>query len=124
MAASNVSLKFPRDRRIKQGRDFQRIKTQGRRLVHGSLIINWVELPPGSASRLGVITSRKVGAAVARSRARRLMRESFRRHQLELRQPIDLIVVARPSMAGKGFAEVENDYLTALRRARLLITTE
>ena len=33
--------------------------------------------------RLGVVTSKKIGSAVARSRARRLLRESFRQHQHE-----------------------------------------
>jgi ribonuclease P protein component len=67
-----------------------------------------------------VITARKVGGAVARTRARRLLREAFRLHQLELAQPVDLVLVAQPSIAGKGFVEVERDYLAALRRARLL----
>jgi ribonuclease P protein component len=61
-----------------------------------------------------------VGGAVARNRARRLMREAFRRHQLELAQPVDLVLVARPSIAGKGFAEVERDFLITLRKAKLL----
>jgi ribonuclease P protein component len=57
---------------------------------------------------------------VARSRARRLLRESFRLHQHELARPIDLVLVARPSIAGKRFAEVERDFLTTLRKAGLL----
>ena len=32
----------------------------------------------------------------------------------------DLVLVARPSIAGKSFAEVEKDFLTTLRKARLL----
>jgi ribonuclease P protein component len=77
-------------------------------------------MPAASASRLGVITGARIGNAVARNRARRLLRESFRLHQHELARPIDLVLVARPSVAGKGFAEVEGDFLTTLRRARLL----
>jgi ribonuclease P protein component len=106
--------------RLKQGRDFQRAKGQGKRLVQGCLIANWLELPAGSSTRLGVITSRKIGGAVIRNRARRLMRESFRLHQHEITQPVDLVLIARNSIVGKGIAEVERDYLTALQRARLL----
>ncbi|MBK7999038.1 MAG: ribonuclease P protein component [Verrucomicrobia bacterium] len=68
-ASSPAPLGLPRERRIKQGRDFARAKVQGRRLAQGCLILNWVDLPPTDLSRLGVITGRKIGHAVIRSRA-------------------------------------------------------
>ena len=55
-----------------------------------------------------------------RTRARRLLRETFRAHQHELEHPLDLVLVARPSIVGKQFADVEKDFLTTLRKARLL----
>jgi ribonuclease P protein component len=113
-------LRFGRAARIKQGRDFARVRRVGERLVVGCLIANWQRLPADAASHLGVITGGKIGGAVVRNRARRLMRETFRLHQRELAGPVDLVLVARPSIVGKGFAEVERDFLTTLRRARLL----
>ncbi len=114
------SLGLPPACRIKQGRDFSRARAEGKRLAQGALAVNWLALPAGSRSRLGVITGRKIGNAVVRSRARRLLRESFRLHQHELNRPVDLIVVARPSIAGKTFAEVERDLMVALHRSNLL----
>ena len=58
-------------------------------------------------------------APVARSRARRLLRECFRLHQRELARPVDLVLVARPSIAGKKLADVEMDLMRVLRQARL-----
>jgi ribonuclease P protein component len=113
-------LRFGRAAHIKQGRDFSRVRQQGQRQVLGCLISNWLRLAPEASSRLGVVTSAKIGGAVVRNRARRLMRESFRLHQLELACPLDLVLVARPSIAGKGFAQVERDFLTILRKAGLL----
>lgn len=113
-------LGLGREHRIKQGRDFVRLRNVGQRVVAGSLVANWGALPPGTPSRLGVVTSRKLGGAVKRSRARRLLRESFRRHRLELQQPVELVLVARPSIVGRGLAAVEADLLNALRRGRLL----
>lgn len=119
-AGAPEKLGLPRENRIKQGRDFARTKTQGKRLATGCLVANWLDLPAGARTRLGVITSRKVGESVQRSRARRLLREAFRLHQFELEHPVDLVLVARPSIVGKTFADVERDFLAALRRGRLL----
>ena len=124
MAADPASLVLPRSRRIKQGRDFLRAKTEGKRVTNGCLIINWFPLPFGSQTRLGVVTGRKLGNAVKRARARRLLREAFRLNQPRLVQPLDVVLVARSSIVGKSFEEVERDYLSGLRRARLLTDTE
>lgn len=113
-------LGFGRAMRIKHGRDFVRVRAQGGRLVQGCLVANWLPLPAGSATRLGVVAGSKIGGAVIRARAKRLMRESFRLHQLELAQPLDLVLVARASIVGKDFAVVERDFLAVLRRAGLL----
>jgi ribonuclease P protein component len=121
MAASTPPrLPFGRAARIKQSRDFARVRRTGERLALGCLIANWQRLPVNSASRLGVITSGRIGGAVVRNRARRLLRETFRLHQHDLAGPVDLVLVARPSIVGRGFAEVERDFLTTLRKARLL----
>lgn len=113
-------LRLPRGSRVTQNRDFIRIRQQGERLAQGCLVANWNMLPEGASPRLGVVTSRKIGGAVQRTRARRLLRESFRLHQHEFARPIELILVARNSIVGKQFADVEKDFLTTLRRAGLL----
>ncbi len=113
-------LGFDRGMRLKQGRDFARVRREGQRLVNGCLIANWRSLPAGSGSRLGVVTAGKLGGAVLRSRARRLLRESFRVHQRDLALAVELVLVARQSIVGKRFAEVERDFVAALRKAGLM----
>ena len=119
-AESPKRLRLNRASRLAQSRDFARVRQQGQRLVLGCLIANWNKLPDGAAPKLGVVTSKKIGGAVQRSRARRLLRESFRQHQHEFAQPVELVLVARNSIAGKKFADVEKDFLAALNRAKLL----
>jgi ribonuclease P protein component len=116
---SPAALRFPRSRRLKQQGDFARARAQGRRLICGCLIANVLPRPGGLTARLGVVTGKKVGNAVARNRARRLLRESFRLHQRELAGPVDLVLVARPSIAGRKLADVERDFLRMLRQARI-----
>ena len=119
MSAPARSLRLSRERRITRGRDFLRARTDGRRLAVGCLVLNWVEAS-GPAIRVGVITSRKIGNAVIRTRARRLLRETFRLNQDRIARPVDLVLVARQSIVEKDFAAVEGDFVTALRRADLL----
>ena len=113
-------LRLSRASRLAQSRDFARIRRQGERLAQGCLIANWNRLPDGTPPRLGVVTSKKIGGAVQRSRARRLLRETFRQHQHEFAQPVELVLVARNSIAGKNFGGVERDFLAVLNRAELL----
>ena len=121
MAAARPARRgLGRRSRIKQGRDFLRVRQSGERTVKGCLIANWLKLPADSPSRLGVVVSKKVGNAVVRSRAKRLLRESYRQHQNEFKQPLDLVLVARPSITEKDFAGVERDLITTLRQAGLL----
>ena len=115
-----TSQRLGRASRLAQSRDFARVRQQGERLAQGCLIANWNRLPDGTSPKLGVVTSKKIGGAVERSRARRLLRETFRQHQHELVQPVELVLVARNSIAGKKLADVEKDFLAALNRAGLI----
>lgn len=110
-------LPFPRARRIKQGRDFLRAKTLGRRLVCGCLILNWLPLPAAPASRLGAVTSRKIGNAVARNRARRRLREAAR--SVLPRVAVsghDYVLIGRTETLTRPFPLLIADIEGALRR--------
>ena len=109
-------LDFPRRKRISRSSDFARLKEEGRREVCGTLILNWL---PAEHLRLGIVTGRKIGPAVTRSRAQRLLREVFRQHQHELSTPVSMVLVARQSIATQGLESVRRDYLRALSKARL-----
>lgn len=104
---------------MREGGEFARVKRDGKRLVKGCLIANWVDLPEGTPPRVGIITSRKLGKAHVRVRARRLLRESFRLHQHRLANPIGLVLIARDSIRGKKLEGVCRDFLVFLRTAKL-----
>ena len=108
-----------RGMRLKQARDFERVRREGRRLACGCFIANWQTLPPGSPMHLGVITAKKLGNAVVRARARRLLREVFRLHQHDFAQPLDLVLVAQRPIVGKGMETVEEAFVKLLRNAKL-----
>ena len=90
------------------------LQHEGRRqtVAHFIVITRQREHPP---ARLGITTSRKVGGAPARNRIRRLVREFFRRHRVELAPPRDVLVIARPGAASIRYADVEHELTRALR---------
>lgn len=58
------------------------------------------------AARLGLaIPAKQIRRAVDRNRVKRLIRESFRRHQAVL-QGLDVVVIARSGLAGKDSQQV------------------
>ena len=66
--------------------------------------------------RVGVVASTAaVGHAVRRARAKRRLRELFRRHQTLIPAGCDLLLVARPSLNRLDYAELERKFVEACR---------
>jgi ribonuclease P protein component len=101
--------------RLRTGAEFDAVFKRGARL-DGRLFL-LVAAPNGRAfDRLGLAVSRRVGGSVERSRARRLLRESFRRLERPSGPGIDLVVVARAPIVGLGQAEVDRELRERVRR--------
>ncbi len=71
------------------------------------------------AVRFAFSASRRVGSAVRRNRAKRLMRESVRLHLDEIVSGWDCLLIARVQTPEATFFEVETAVLQLLSRAQL-----
>ncbi len=108
----NESL--PRSERIRKKKDFLVLYRKGKRYKarYFNLIYHFNEL---AHSRVGVVAGRKVGNAVTRNRAKRWMRELYRRNKDRYAHPIDLIIIATKEMKTASFAELAGEYDRAIR---------
>jgi ribonuclease P protein component len=59
-------------------------------------------------ARLGIAATRKIGSAVARNRAKRVVRELFRHHKPS--PPLDVIVVPRRELLDAPFDRIEAEF--------------
>jgi ribonuclease P protein component len=90
------------------------------RCQRGRYMLLWLRRGPDAALRLGVVTSRKVGDAVARVKARRRMRELFRRRRSQMHGAFDVVLIARASLPDAPWAELVQDFQKLAARAGLL----
>lgn len=63
--------------------------------------------------RLGVVAGRQIGGAVQRNRAKRRLREAFRRKRAGFRPGFDVVLVARRPLLDAPWSEVGRE-LSAL----------
>ncbi len=74
--------------------DFRRAYTKGKSVVT-PLVVVYLSRNREKARRVGITTSKKIGNAVRRNRARRVIREAYRPLASRVKRGYDLVLVAR-----------------------------
>ncbi len=93
---------------ICENRDFKRVYSRGRSLVTPYVVIYFLR-NRNTKIRVGITASKKIGGAVVRNRARRVLREGVREIIDSLPQNYDIVLVAR----GKT-PHAKSSYINAL----------
>jgi ribonuclease P protein component len=110
-----LSSQFPKERRIRRRAEFGTVFDRGAR-IHGRFF-TFLMLPSGlPGARLGIVASRKLGGAVERNRAKRLIREFFRRLTPPAGIAVDLVVIPKRELLAAEFTPLSKDFGNTWRR--------
>jgi ribonuclease P protein component len=104
---------FPASARIRRRPEFLQIYEHGVRIR--ARLMTLVARPNAQGrSRLGIAATKKLGGAVVRNRAKRLVRELYRHSDLP--PGFDIVVIPRPDMLNADNRTLEAEFRYALRR--------
>jgi ribonuclease P protein component len=105
--------------RLTRSEDFKRVRQSGESHAHPLVVL--VAQPNQSQEiKLGVTAGKSIGNAVARNRAKRLLREVMRPMIPTLASGWDLILIARPKLADASLTETREAVTALLQRAKLI----
>lgn len=122
---TNTGFSFRWHERLHRDREFRRVLTKGRRVVHPALFLFFCPRDDGRAvRRLGLITSRAVGIAADRNRVKRLLREIFRLNKHRLTPGLDMVFMLRRGAVGLTFAQLNTAVTGLWRTAGILMQDE
>jgi ribonuclease P protein component len=105
---------FSRVEHIRRRADYQQVYERGAR-VHGRYLTLFTLSNELTVGRLGIAATRKLGGAVLRNRAKRLIREVFRRNKLA--PGFDVVVVPKRELLNASLTALETEFRNTLERS-------
>jgi len=107
--------RFPAIERLRTDREFREVVRKGAR-VHTSHYTVYRDFPGGEIRKVGISAGRRAGGAVARNRAKRLLREFYRLHKCDFPKGSRTAIVVKKPSEGAVLSSVCDELLPALRR--------
>ena len=108
---------------LKTNSDFRRAYARGKSYTNPALVM-YVRKNRAGSCRIGITTSKKIGNAVQRNRARRVIREAFRQVNLPLKGNYDVVFVARTKTVFKKSTDIYNVMVPMLIEAGVVKNEE
>jgi ribonuclease P protein component len=110
-----ASRSFLRGEHVRKRADFELIYKTGTKRS-GRLMTMFTRERETGVARLGIAATRKMGAAVERNRAKRLVREVFRHHKPA--GALDVVVVPRRDILDAPYDRLEAEFVALLSKSR------
>ena len=112
-------LGLPRSRILKKKKDFQAVYSRGKSYANRFLVL-YVFHSHGLQGKVGFAAGKKLGNAVKRNRVKRLLRESYRLHQVEIEEGFSLLLVGRKAALNVKCQDLEKAFLALGRKAGIM----
>lgn len=104
---------------LKKNKDFRRIYVKGNSFV-SPFVVTYIHKNRSSENRLGITTSKKIGNAVKRNRARRVIRQAYNELLPNLNNGYDFVFVARGKTPFVKSTDILNVISSQLKKAGVL----
>ncbi len=103
-----IDFGFKKFEGIRKASTFKQLFKKGRKRVGRLIVIYYAKNEFGFPRAAFIASKRFSKKAVERNRAKRLVREAFRLNKHRF-PPFDIIFIAKRSLLGKGYTDVESD---------------
>lgn len=112
---------LPAIARIRNKKDFNAAFSNGKRFrgVYIDAVVAKADNDKDTP-RIGISIPARVGRAVVRNRMRRLVREAFRLARPQIQKNVDVIIIVKKGALETSLKEIEADFCSMLREAKLL----
>ena len=125
-------MRFRAEQHLRRQNDIRAVREEGHRIECRAFTVWWRKRQPAPAAvpnhtlpRVCVIASTKaVGIAVRRNRAKRRLREVFRHQQHQVPAACDLLLIARSAATDWPLPELEKKFVDACRQMSPVATPE
>jgi ribonuclease P protein component len=111
----DVSEKFPKTNRILKRGHFRLVYDRGRKL-QSRYFTAFVMAGEGTQARIGITVTRKIGKSTERNRARRLLREVFRKNKWLVPPGVDIVFNAKRALVEASYRDLEVDFVAFFER--------
>lgn len=106
---------------LKKNFQFRHVYHKGRSIANRHLVLYLVKNGT-QKNKLGISVSKKVGKSVVRSHVTRLIRESYRNMEEEIKMGYDMVIIARVSCANASYHEVCRSLRHLFKKHQLLLS--
>ena len=106
---------------LTENHEYKRVYARGKSAVRPALVLYCLRNKKVKQARVGITASKKIGNAVKRNRARRLLRESIRALYPQLKPGYDLVLVSRGRTPFANYQIVSSQLKSALEVLGVLV---
>lgn len=104
---------------LKENRDFSRLYRKGKNEVC-PVLVTYFQKNKKNTIRYGITTGKKIGNAVRRNRAKRIIRAAFRELLPDIKNGYDFVFVARVKTPYVKSSDIKKAMLTQFRKNNLI----